>query len=173
MSSVYYTTEQSSSHDDHVYQNTQQWSLRQQLNIEQDTSTESFTDLLMSSPLDNSPEPICPETSSFSSLSHAQQYPVARRLIMSPDDFTFTEQPTNSFQQQYSSTTTDRKRKSSVLEDESTGALSDHSSNSESSGVFSDISNNDHNVTSFNMSCIQPDNKNTTSRIRWMSRCDT
>ena len=78
---------------------------------------------------------------------------------MSPEDFTFPEHPTNSFQQQYSSTTTDRKRKSSVLEDESTGAISDHSSNSVSSGVFSDISNINHDVISLNMSCIQPDNK--------------
>ena len=230
MSSVYYSTDQSSSsHDNHVYQNTQHWSPMQQLNIGQDTSTKSFTDLLMSSPLNNmfqdvlynlpnedsvdlavdsdqcveepqacvngadlcypsqhnghnyssaspdvgmvltpdlthlnprfSPEPICPETSSNNSLSRAQQHHVARKLTMSPEDFTFPEHPTNSFQQKYSSTTTDRKRKSSVLEDESTGALGDHSSNSESSGVFCDISNNDHDVISFNMSCIQPDNK--------------
>ena len=54
MSSVYYSTDQSSSsHDDHVYQNTQHWSPMQQLNIGQDTSTKSFTDLLMSSPLNN------------------------------------------------------------------------------------------------------------------------
>ena len=53
MSSVYYSTYQSSSHDDHVYQNTQHWSPMQQLNIGQDTSTRSVTDLLMSSPLDN------------------------------------------------------------------------------------------------------------------------
>ena len=231
MSSVYCSTYRSSSHDDHVYQNTQHWSPMQQLNIGQDTSTKSFTDLLMSSPLNNmfqdvlynlpnedsvdlavdsdqcveepqdcvngadlcypsqhnghyyssaspdfgmvltqdltrlnprfSPEPICPETSSNNSLSRAQQHHVARKLTMSPEDFTFPEHPTNSFQhvQQYSSTTTDRKRKSSVLEDESTGALSDHSSNSESSGVFCDISNNDHDAISFNMSCIQPDNK--------------
>ena len=141
---MYYTTEQSFSHDDHVYQNTQQWSPRQQLNIDQDTSTERFTDLLMSSPLDNSSEPICPETSFFSSLSRAQQHSVAGRLIMSPEDFTCSEHPTKCFQQQYLSTTTDRKRKSSVLEDESTEAISDHGSNSESSGVFSDISNIDH-----------------------------
>ena len=106
-----------------------------------------------------SPEPICPETSSISSLSRAQQHHVARKLIMSPEDFISTEHPTNSFQHQYSSITTDRKRKSSVLEDQSTEAISDHSSNSESSGVFSDISNIDHDVISFNMSCIQPDNK--------------
>ena len=66
------------------------------------------------------PEPICPETSSNNSLSRAQQHSIARKLTMSPEDFTFPEHPTNSFQQQYSSTTTDRKRKSSVLEDEST-----------------------------------------------------
>ena len=189
MSSVCYTTDQSSSHDDHLHQNSKQWYPMKQLNLVLDTSTESFTDLLMSSPLDDmfqdvlynlasedsvdlavdsdqcveepqacvtgadlsypsqhsghyyssaspdfgmvltpdltrlnprlSPEPICPETSSFSTLSRAQQHPVARKLIMSPEDFTFTEHPTNSFQQQYSSTTTDRKRKSSVLEDES------------------------------------------------------
>ena len=229
MSSVYYSTYQSSSHDDHVYQNTQHWSPMQQLNIGQDTSTRSVTDLLMSSPLDDmfqdvlhnlanevsvdlaldsdrcveepqdcvngadlcypsqhnghyyasaspdfgmvltpdltrlnprfSPEPICPDTNANNSMSRAQQHHVARKLIMSPEDFTFPEHPTNSFQQQYSSTTTDRKRKSSVLEVESTEAIIDHSSNSESSGVFSDISNNDNDVISFNMSCIQPDNK--------------
>ena len=227
MSSVYYSTYQSSSHDDHVYQNTQQWSPRQQLNIGQDTFTESFTDLLMSSPLDDmfqdvlynlpnedpvylavdgdqcveepqdcvhgadlcypgqhnghyytsaspdldmvltpdltrlnprfSPEPIRPETSSIGSLSRAQQHPVARKLIMSPEDF--SEHPTDSFQHQYSVTTTDRKRKASVLEDQSTEVRSDHSSNSESSGVFSDINNIDHDVISFNMSCIQPEDK--------------
>ena len=106
-----------------------------------------------------SPEPICPETSSFSTLSRAQQHPVARKLIMSPEDSTFTEHPTNSFQQQYSSTTTDRKRKSSVLEDESTEVINDDNNNSESSVVLSDISNIDHDVISFNMSFIQPDNK--------------
>ena len=229
MSSVYYSTYQSSSHDDHVYQNTEHRSPRQQLNICQDTFTESFTDLLMSSPLDDmfqdvlynlpnedsvdlavdsdqcveepqdcgngadlcypsqhnghyyssaspdfgmvltpdltrlnprfSPEAICPETSSISSLSHAQQHPVARKLIMSPEDFTSTEHPTNSFQHKYLITTTDRKRKSSVLDDQSTEAISDHSSNSESSGVFSNISNIDHDVTSLNMICIKPDNK--------------
>ena len=227
MSFVYYTTDQSSSHGDHLYQNTQHRSPRQQLNIGQDTFTESFTDLLMSSPLDDmfqdvlynlpnedsvdlavdsdqcveepqacvngadlcypsqhnghyyssaspdfgmvltpdlthlnprfSPEPICPETSSFSSLSRAQQHPVARKLIMSPEDF--SEHPTYSFQHQYSVTATDRKRKASVLEDHSTEVRSDHSNNSESSGVFSDISNIDHDVISFNMSCIQPDDK--------------
>ena len=227
MSSVYYTTDQSSSHDDHLYQNIQHWSPRQQLNIGQDTFTESFTDLLISSPLDDmfqdvlynlpnedsvdlavdsnqcveepqdcvygadlwdpgqhnghyyssaspdfgmvltpdlthlnprfSPEPICPETSSFSSLSRAKQHPVARKLIMSPEDF--SEHPTDSFQHQYSVTTTDRKRKASVLEDQSTEVRSDHSSNSDPSGVFSDISNIDHDVISFNMSCIQPDDK--------------
>ena len=147
-----------------------------QLNLVLDTSTESFTDLLLSSPLDDmfqdvlynlakedsvdlaedsdqcveepqacvngadlsylsqhngqyyssaspdfgmvltpdltrlnprfSPEPICPEISSFSTLSRAQQHPVARKLIMSPEDSTFTEHPTNSFQQLYSSTST-------------------------------------------------------------------
>ena len=229
MSSVYYSTSQSSSHDDQVYQNTQHLSPRQQLNICQDTFTESFTDLLMSSPLDDmfqdvlynlpnedsvdlavdsdqcveepkdcvsgadlcypsqhnghyyssaspdfgmvltpdltrlnprfSPEAICPETSSISSLSRAQQHPVARKLIMSPEDFTSTEHPTNGFQHKHLITTTDRKRKSSVLDDQSTEAISDHSSNSESSGVFSNISNIDHDVTSLNMSCIKPDNK--------------
>ena len=229
MSSVYYSTYQSSSHDDHVYQNTEHLSPRQQLNICQDTFTESFTDLLMSSPLDDmfqdvlynlpnedsvdlavdsdqcveepqdcvsgadlcypsqhnghyyssaspdfgmvltpdltrlnprfSPEAICSETSSISSLSHAQQHPVARKLIMSPEDFTSTEHPANSFQHKYLITTTDRKRKSGVLDDQSTEAISDHSSNSESSGVFSNISNVDHDVTSLNMSCIKPDNK--------------
>ena len=52
MSCVCYTTDRSSSHDDHLYQNTQHWSPRQQLNLIQDISRESFTDLLMSSPLD-------------------------------------------------------------------------------------------------------------------------
>ena len=226
MSSVYHTTDQSSSLDDHLYQNIQQWSSRQTSHIEQDISKESFTDLLMSSPLDDmfhdvlynlpnedsvdlavdsdqcveepqdcvngadlcypsqhnghyyssaspdigmvltpdltqlnprfSPEPICPDTSSFSSLSRAQHHPVARKLMSSKD---YSEHPTDSFQHQYSSTTTDRKRKSSVLEDQSTEAISAHSSNSESSGVFSDISNIYHDVISFNTSCIQPDNK--------------
>ena len=54
MPSVYYSTYQSSSsHDDHVHQYTQHWSPTQQLNIGQDTSTKSVTDLLMSSPLDD------------------------------------------------------------------------------------------------------------------------
>ena len=38
-----------------------------------------------------SPQPICPETSSeMSSLSRAQQHSVARKLIMSPEDCTFS-----------------------------------------------------------------------------------
>ena len=106
-----------------------------------------------------SPEPICPETSSISSMSRAQQHHVTNKLTMSPEDSTFPEHPTNSFQHQYLITTTDRKRKSSVLDDQSTEAISDHSSNSESSGVFSDISSIDHDMISFNMSCIQPCNK--------------
>ena len=229
MSSLLDTRDQPFSHDKHFPQSPQPPSPRQQLTRDQDISTDSFTDLLMSSPLNKmfqdvlyslpnedsvdlavdsdqcveepqacvngadlcypsqhnehyyssaspdfgmvltpdltrlntrfSPEAICPETSSISSSSHAQQHHVARKLIMSPEDLTFPEHPTDSFQHQYSSTTTDRKRKSSVLEDQSTGAISDHRSNSESSGVFSDISNIDHNVNSFNMSCIQPDNK--------------
>ena len=222
MSSLFNTSDQPSSHDNHIYQGPQQPSPRQQLTPEQDIITNSFTDLLMSSPLDNmfqdvlhnlanedsvdlavdsdqcveeprdcvngadlcypnqhnghyyssaspdfgmvltpdlshlnprfSPEPICPETNFISSSSHAKQHPVARKLIMSP----LPEHLTDSFQHQYSSTTTDRKRKSSVLEDPSAEAISDCSSNSESSGVFSDI---DHAVISFTMSCIQPDNK--------------
>ena len=52
MSSVCSSTYQSSSHDDHVYKNTQHWSPRQQLTRDKDISTDSFTDLLMSSPLD-------------------------------------------------------------------------------------------------------------------------
>ena len=229
MSSLLDTSDQPFSHNNHFHQCPQQPSPRQPPTPEQDISTDSFTDLLMSSPLDNmfqnvlynlpnehsvdlavdsdqcveepqacvngadlcypsqhnghyyasaspdfgmvltpdltrlnprfSPEAICAESSSISSCSHAQQHPVARKLIMSPEDFTFPEYPTNSFQHQYSSTTTDRKRKSSVLEDQSTEAISDHSSNSESSGVFSDISNIDHDVITLNMSCIQPDNK--------------
>ena len=229
MSSLLDTSDQPFSHNNHFFQSPQSSSPRQPLTPEQDISTDSFTDLLMSLPLDKmfqdvlyslpnedsvdlavdsdqcfeehqdcvngadlcypsqhnghyyssaspdfgmvltqdltrlnprfSPEAICPETSSISSSSHAQQHNVARKLIMSPEDLTFSEYPTDSFQHQYSSTTTDRKRKSSVLEDQSTEAISDHSSNSESSGVLSDISNIDHNVNSFNMSCIQPDNK--------------
>ena len=225
MSSLFNTSDHPSSHDNHIYQGPQQPSLKQPLTPEQDTITNSFTDLLMSSPPDNmfqdvlhhlanedsvdlavdsdqcveeprdcvngadlcypsqhnghyyssaspdfgmvltpdlshlnprfSPEPICPETNFISSSSHAKQHPVARKLIMSP----LPEHPTNSFQHQYSSTTTDRKRKSSVLEDQSTEAISDHSSSSESSGVFSDISHIDHDAISFNMSCIKPDNK--------------
>ena len=229
MSSLLDTSDQPFSHNNHFLQSPQLPSPRQPLTPEQDISTDSFTDLLMSSPLDNmfqnvlynlpnensvdlavdsdqcveepqdcvngadlcypsqhighyyssaspdfgmvltqdltrlnprfSPEPICPESSSISSLSRAQQHSVARKLFMSPEDFTFPEYPTDSFQHQYSSTTPDRKRKYSVLEDQSTGAISDHRSISESSGVFSDISNIDHDVNTFNMSCIQPDNK--------------
>ena len=223
MSSLLDTRDQPFSHD-HFPQSPHPPSPRQQLTRDQDISTDSFTDLLMSSPLDKmfqdvfyslpneavdndqcvekpqacingadlcypsqhkghyyasaspdfcmvltpdltrlnprfKPEAICPESSSISSLSRAQQHSVARKLIMSPEDFSFTEHLTDSSQHQYSSTTTDRKRKSSVLEDQSTGAISDHRSNSVSSGVFSDISNIDHDVNSFNMSCIQPDNK--------------
>ena len=228
MSSLLDTSDQPFSHDNHFTQNPQPPSPRQQLTRDQDISTDSFTDLLMSSPLDKmfqdvlynlpnkdsvdlavdsdpcveepqdcvngadlcyssqhngqyyasaspdfgmvltpdltrlnprfSPEAICPESSSISSC-HAQQHTVARKLIMSPEDLNFPEHPTKSFQHQYSSTTTDRKRKYSVLEDQSTEAISDHRSNSESSRVFSDISNIDYDVNSFNMSCIQPDNK--------------
>ena len=228
MSFVCYTTEHSSSHDDHLYQNNQQWSMKQPLNLEQDTSIDSFTDLLMSSSLNTmfqdvlynlpkdesvdlavdsdqcveepqdcvngadlcypsqhnghyyssaspdfgmvltpdlthlnprfSPEPICPESSLIRSISRGQ-HSVARKLIMSPEDFISPEHSVNSFQFEYSTTTTSRKRKSSVLEDKSTEVISDHSSNSETSGEFSNNSNIDHDAISFNMNYIQPDNK--------------